>query len=222
MTWLAVLQVTLYNPEAVLLQNMLPYAAGCSYTRHATGRGRIASLPYWVWQNTCIPVAAGMKPETSSILGTDLHYALAEAAQALYMLWCCTIACSSSAQLAVLLLYCMFLISPIGCVAAVLHVPHQPNWLCCCCTMQPAGSLQVHKLRQQEQDGQQTKPRHPRALVLGPTRELTDQILQVAKSLSHHARFRSACVNGGNALSFQRTMHVLAAAHGVDLLYNEA
>ena len=120
MTWLAVLQVTLYNPEAVLLHvNMLPYAAGCSYTRHATGRGRVASLPYWVWQNTCIPVAAGMKPETSSILGTDLHYALAEAAQALYMLWCCTIACSSSAQLAVLLLCCMFLISPIGCVAAV-------------------------------------------------------------------------------------------------------
>ena len=34
-------------------------------------------------------------------------------------------------------------------------------------------------------------------LVLGPTRELTDQILQVAKSLSHFAKFRSACVNGG-------------------------
>lgn len=57
--------------------------------------------------------------------------------------------------------------------------------------------MQVHKLRQQEQDGQQSKPKRPRAVVLGPTRELTDQILQVAKSLSHHARFRSACVNGG-------------------------
>lgn len=42
-----------------------------------------------------------------------------------------------------------------------------------------------------------TKPRRPRALVLGPTRELTDQILAVAKTLSHTAKFRSACVNGG-------------------------
>ena len=137
-------------------------------------------------------------------------------------LCCCSTACCSSAQLVVLLLHCMFLISLIGCVAAVLRVPHQPDWLCCCCTTQPIGSLQVHKLRQQEQDGQQTKPRRPRALVLGPTRELTDQILQVAKSLSHHARFRSACVNGGNALSFHHTMHVLAAAHGMDLLLNGA
>lgn len=198
MTLLAVLQVTLYKLETVLLGNILPYAAGCSYTRHATGWGRIASLPYWIWQNTCIPVAAGMEPKNSFISYrscTNLHYPLAEAAQALYMLCCCAIAC---------------------------FVSHLPNWLCCCCTMQPAGSLQVHKLRQQEQDGQQTKPRRPRALVLGPTRELTDQILQVAKSLSHHARFRSACVNGGNALSVHRTMHVLAADHGVDLLHNEA
>ena len=58
-------------------------------------------------------------------------------------------------------------------------------------------TLQVHQLRQQEQGGQQSKPKRPRAVVLGPTRELTDQILQVAKSLCHHARFRSACVNGG-------------------------
>ena len=30
----------------------------------------------------------------------------------------------------------------------------------------------------------------PRALVLGPTRELTDQILRVAKALAHTAKFR--------------------------------
>ena len=47
----------------------------------------------------------------------------------------------------------------------------------------------------------QARPRRPRALVLGPTRELTDQILGVAKSISHHAKFRSACVNGGVQLS---------------------
>lgn len=45
------------------------------------------------------------------------------------------------------------------------------------------------------------RPKRPRALVLGPTRELTDQILGVAKMLSHHAKFRSACVNGGERLS---------------------
>ena len=53
-------------------------------------------------------------------------------------------------------------------------------------------------LRDQEQaEGIAARPKRPRALVLGPTRELTDQILRVAKSISHHARFRSACVNGG-------------------------
>lgn len=72
----------------------------------------------------------------------------------------------------------------------------------------------VHKLREQEQDGQQTKPRRPRALVLGPTRELTDQILQVAKSLSHHARFRSACVNGGGTYAQQAT----SLANPLDIL----
>jgi hypothetical protein len=43
----------------------------------------------------------------------------------------------------------------------------------------------------------QAKPKRPRAVILGPTRELTDQILSVAKSISHKAKFRSACVNGG-------------------------
>lgn len=53
-------------------------------------------------------------------------------------------------------------------------------------------------LRDAESRGeQQAKPKRPRAIVLGPTRELTDQILGVAKSISHHAKFRSACVNGG-------------------------
>jgi superfamily II DNA/RNA helicase len=43
-------------------------------------------------------------------------------------------------------------------------------------------------------------PRRPRALVLGPTRELTDQLLRVAKALAHHEKFRSICVNGGAPL----------------------
>lgn len=62
----------------------------------------------------------------------------------------------------------------------------------------------VHLLKQTESAGVITKPRRPRALVLGPTRELTDQILAVAKSLSHRAKFRSVCVNGGGDWGKQR------------------
>ena len=59
-------------------------------------------------------------------------------------------------------------------------------------------AAQIERLKQQEdQQGTFGKPRRPRALVLGPTRELTDQILRVAKGLSHHAKFRAVCVNGG-------------------------
>ena len=58
--------------------------------------------------------------------------------------------------------------------------------------------LQVKLLKDQEREGgAAARAKRPRALVLGPTRELTDQILSVAKSISHHAKFRSACVNGG-------------------------
>jgi superfamily II DNA/RNA helicase len=47
------------------------------------------------------------------------------------------------------------------------------------------------------------RPRRPRALVLGPTRELTDQTGRVAKALGHVARFRSAVANGGTGLGDQ-------------------
>ena len=61
--------------------------------------------------------------------------------------------------------------------------------------------VQVKHLKDAELQGEErAKPKRPRALVLGPTRELTDQILGVAKSMSHFAKFRSACVNGGAAL----------------------
>ncbi|XP_077245809.1 RH39 [Tasmannia lanceolata] len=41
------------------------------------------------------------------------------------------------------------------------------------------------------------KPRRPRAVVLCPTRELSEQVFRVAKSISHHARFRCTMVSGG-------------------------
>jgi len=47
------------------------------------------------------------------------------------------------------------------------------------------------------------RPRRPRALVLGPTRELTDQTGRVAKAVGHVARFRSAVANGGGILGAQ-------------------
>ncbi|KAL9449527.1 hypothetical protein AB3S75_011450 [Citrus x aurantiifolia] len=44
------------------------------------------------------------------------------------------------------------------------------------------------------------KPRRPRAVVLCPTRELSEQVFRVAKSISHHARFRCTMVSGGGRL----------------------
>lgn len=48
--------------------------------------------------------------------------------------------------------------------------------------------------------GMLIKPRRPRAVVLCPTRELSEQVFHVAKSISHHARFRLRMVNGGGRL----------------------
>ncbi|XVF29880.1 hypothetical protein REPUB_Repub16aG0008600 [Reevesia pubescens] len=59
----------------------------------------------------------------------------------------------------------------------------------------------VQLLRQDEAMlGMLTKPRRPRAVVLCPTRELSEQVFHVAKSISHHARFRSTMVSGGGRL----------------------
>ncbi|CAM0880095.1 unnamed protein product [Alopecurus aequalis] len=51
--------------------------------------------------------------------------------------------------------------------------------------------------------GMSMKPRRPRAVVLCPTRELTEQVFRVAKSISHHARFRSTMISGGTRLKPQ-------------------
>lgn len=55
----------------------------------------------------------------------------------------------------------------------------------------------VQSLKEGEARGTCHQAAPAAALVLGPTRELTDQILKVAKSLSHHAKFRSAGLSGG-------------------------
>ncbi|KAK2976240.1 hypothetical protein RJ640_021951 [Escallonia rubra] len=48
--------------------------------------------------------------------------------------------------------------------------------------------------------GMLMKPRRPRAVVLCPTRELSEQVFRVSKSISHHARFRSTMISGGGRL----------------------
>ncbi|KAJ0877788.1 putative RNA helicase [Helianthus annuus] len=59
----------------------------------------------------------------------------------------------------------------------------------------------VQLLRQDEAlNGMVMKPRRPRAVILCPTRELCEQVFGVAKSISHHARFRSTMVSGGGRL----------------------
>ncbi|KAM1759709.1 hypothetical protein ACFX12_002666 [Malus domestica] len=56
-------------------------------------------------------------------------------------------------------------------------------------------------LRKDEaESGIQMKPRPPRAVVLCPTRELSEQVFRVSKFVSHHARFRSTMVSGGGRL----------------------
>ncbi|CAA0841994.1 DEAD-box ATP-dependent RNA helicase 39 [Striga hermonthica] len=62
----------------------------------------------------------------------------------------------------------------------------------------------VQLLRKDEaMHGIMLKPRRPRAVLLCPTRELCEQVFRVAKSLSHHARFRSTMLSGGGRLKPQ-------------------
>lgn len=62
----------------------------------------------------------------------------------------------------------------------------------------------VQLMRQDELvHGMMIKPRRPRAVVLCPTRELCEQVFRVAKSVSHHARFRSTMVSGGGRIGPQ-------------------
>jgi len=74
----------------------------------------------------------------------------------------------------------------------------------------------VSKLKDQEErlGVKGSQPRRPRALVLAPTRELSEQVLSVAKSLSHRAKVATAGASGGTKLKPQRDR----LAHSVDIL----
>lgn len=56
----------------------------------------------------------------------------------------------------------------------------------------------IQELKRQEvSEGFVSRAKKPRVVILGPTRELTEQIGGVAKSLSHFAKFRSVVINAG-------------------------
>jgi len=58
----------------------------------------------------------------------------------------------------------------------------------------------VHHLREEQDRGVMSRLKRPRALIVLPNRELAFQVLKVAKSLCHTARFRSALLTGGKKL----------------------
>ncbi|KAF6266680.1 P-loop containing nucleoside triphosphate hydrolase protein [Scenedesmus sp. NREL 46B-D3] len=62
----------------------------------------------------------------------------------------------------------------------------------------------VHMLKQREgEEGYVRRAKRPKVVVLGPTKELTEQIASVAKSLCHHAKFRAVCCNANTGMSAQ-------------------
>ena len=69
--------------------------------------------------------------------------------------------------------------------------PHTSSLLSCLTAPPPPPPLAVQILKESELAGGATaKSRRPRALVLGPTRELTDQILQVGAAHGYNAQQR--------------------------------
>jgi superfamily II DNA/RNA helicase len=63
----------------------------------------------------------------------------------------------------------------------------------------------IQQLRRDEAlTGARAKPKRPRVLIVGPTRELAEQVRGVAKHVSHHARFSSELIIGGEKFATQR------------------
>lgn len=51
-------------------------------------------------------------------------------------------------------------------------------------------------IKTQEKEGFVGRPKRPRALIIGPTKELTEQIAGVAKALSHIVKIRTVGLTG--------------------------
>eukprot|EP00955_Chlamydomonas_euryale_P070573 360786-Chlamydomonas_euryale.AAC.7 len=116
---------------------------------------------------------------------------------------------SSFAWNAVSFFFCLFAViswclceSKLGCCKCVSERPqiillsslaHVPPPCAPPCLPPP---FQVNMIKAQETQGFVGRPKRPRALVLGPTKELTEQIAGVAKVLAHSAKFRSLGLTG--------------------------
>ena len=74
--------------------------------------------------------------------------------------------------------------------------------------------VQNLKRAEERADGARAKPGKPRAVVLVPTRELGEQVMRPAKTLSHNVRFRAMVLSGGAPMAPQKRM----LAGSIDLL----
>jgi len=73
----------------------------------------------------------------------------------------------------------------------------------------------LHRLKEvEDMTATRARPRRPRVLVIVPTRELGEQVLAVAKSISHAAKFSAAGAFGGGS----RAEQGLTLARGCDML----
>ncbi|KAL6757569.1 P-loop containing nucleoside triphosphate hydrolase protein [Haematococcus lacustris] len=63
--------------------------------------------------------------------------------------------------------------------------------------------------RQEREQGFVSRPKRPRVLVLGPTKELAEQITGVAKALSHHVKLRVTCANS-TGLPLNKQVEILS------------
>ncbi|EDO32254.1 predicted protein, partial [Nematostella vectensis] len=85
----------------------------------------------------------------------------------------------------------------------------------------------VHRLREdEERHGILARLKRPRACIVVPARELATQILKTAKSLCHHARFRSVGLIGGRKQKWMRDdlespVDLLVATPGTLLKYRQ-
>lgn len=92
------------------------------------------------------------------------------------------------------------------------------SWICCICQgddiafSAATGSGKtlayllpiMQLLKWQEQAGKPRQSMRPRALILVPTRELVQQVLEVTKQLSHIVKLSSCGLHGGEDWGVQR------------------
>ena len=63
----------------------------------------------------------------------------------------------------------------------------------------------IQQMKDAEREtGARAKPKRPRVLIVGPTRELAEQVRSVAKAVSHHCKFSSELIIGGEKFATQR------------------